>query len=290
MLNPPKRLLPALCALALLAACAPSVKPDGADAARGQLRALQADSALAARVPSAVLEADAAVRAAEQPTRDLVAGQHAVYVAQRKVGIARAEAERRAAEETLTALKQQRETILNEGRTREVEIARAQTEAAAAAALAQQRAALAAQQEAANARAMTAELSGQMELLQARLTEHGMVMTLGDALFSTGKSELQAGAAERLNQLAEFMHRYIDRTLLIEGHTDSQGSDEKNLALSLRRAEAVRAYLISQSVAAARMTTAGRSKDAPVADNATAEGRLQNRRVEIVIRSASDAP
>lgn len=290
MFNPQKRLLPALCALALLAACAAPVKPDGADAARGQLRALQADAALAARVPSAVMEADAAVLAAEQPTRDLVAGQHAVYVAQRKVGIARAEAERRAADETLTALKQQRETILSEGQTREVEIAQAQTEAAAAAALAQQRAALAAQQEAANASAMTSELRRQMELLQARLTEHGMVMTLGDALFATGKSELQSGAAERLGLLAEFMHRYIDRTLLIEGHTDSQGSDEKNLALSQRRAEAVRAYLISQSVAATRMTTAGRSKDAPVADNATAEGRLQNRRVEIVIRSASDAP
>jgi len=111
----------------------------------------------------------------------------------------------------------------------------------------------------------------------------GLVITLGDVLFAVGKSDLQPGATEQLDKLAAFMNRYVDRTLVIEGHTDSQGSDENNLLLSQRRAEAVKVYLIIQSVDSERITTIGRGKEAPIADNATAEGRQQNRRVEIVI-------
>lgn len=284
------RLLPALFAVALLSACAASLKPNGADAARGQLKALQANTALAARVPSAVLEADAAVRLAEQPTRDRVAGLHAVYVAQRRVAIAGAEAERRAADETLNALKQQRGIIVTEGLARQAEIAQAQSVAAIAAAIAQQQAAQAAQLEAAKAQLLTQELRQQMNLLQAQLTDRGMVMTLGDVLFATGKAELQVGAAARLDQLAEFMLRYVDRKLLIEGYTDAQGSDANNLALAQLRAEAVQAYLVSQSVPAERLSSVGLGNTAAVADNSTANGRLQNRRVEIVIQSAADLP
>ncbi len=284
------RLLPALFAVALLSACAASLKPNGADAARGQLKALQANTALAARVPSAVLEAEAAVRLAEQPTRDRVAGLHAVYVAQRRVAIAGAEAERRAADETLNALKQQRGIIVTEGLARQAEIAQAQSVAAIAAAIAQQQAAQAAQLEAAKAQLLTQELRQQMNLLQAQLTDRGMVMTLGDVLFATGKAELQVGAAARLDQLAEFMLRYVDRKLLIEGYTDAQGSDANNLALAQLRAEAVQAYLVSQSVPAERLSSVGLGNTAAVADNSTANGRLQNRRVEIVIQSAADLP
>lgn len=277
LITAPTRLAALTLAAALLASgCSAPVKPAGADDARRALMALRADPRLSAEVPVAIQEAELAVQAAELPTRDLAAGQHAAHVAQRKVDIARAEAERKLSEQSQKMLDEQREAILADGREREVEILRAQAEAAAAAAIAQQRAAAA-------AAAMSEELRRQMLELEATATDRGMVMTLGDVLFATGKWELQAGAAERLDKLAIFLGRYVDRTLIIEGHTDTQGSEADNLLLSERRAEAVKAYLVIQGVDSSRITTIGRGMQVPVADNATAEGRQQNRRVEIVI-------
>ena len=92
--------------------------------------------------------------------------------------------------------------------------------------------------------------------------------------------------ADRLAKLAAFMLKYPDRSVVIEGHTDSTGSAATNVALSQRRADAVKAYLVSQSEPAASITTIGKGKDAPVADNGTAAGRQQNRRVEIIIANA----
>ncbi len=269
-----------LLAAVLGSGCAPLLKPDGADAARRALAALQRDAVLASQVPAAIVDAELAVQAAEVPTRDVAAGQHLVHVANRKVQIAQTNAERQVAEAALQQLLAQREAILRDSQVRELEIASAQAEAAAAAALAQQQAAL---QQAATAQAMNEALRRELEALQAVATDRGMVITLGDVLFAVGKSDLQPEAAERLDRLAGFMHRYADRTLLIEGHTDAQGSDENNLLLSARRAESVKVYLIIQSVDSSRLSTVGLGRQKPVADNATPEGRQQNRRVEIVI-------
>lgn len=276
-------LIGAASAAVLLASCAMPVKPDGADAARAELSALQNDPKLAVLAPVAIQEAETAVRAAETPTEDAAAGQQAVYVAQGKVAIARAQAERRLAEDNVKNLGDQRNEIRLDARTREAEIAKAQAEAAAAAALQQQQAAQSAMADAAKSKAEAEELKRQMVDLEAKATDRGMVMTLGDVLFATGKAELKVGAQARLNKLASFMLKYPDRAVVIEGHTDSTGSAATNQTLSERRAEAVKAYLISQSVPAASVTTVGKGKDVPVADNATATGRQQNRRVEIII-------
>ncbi len=273
----------ALAFLLALGGCAAAVKPNGADEARNALASLKADSSLAAQVPAALLDAELAVQAAALPTRDVAAGEHAVHVATRKIELARANAERQQAEAELKLLVRQREDILREGQSRELEIAAAQAQAASAAMLAQQQAALA---QAASAQLTTDELRRQLDELQARPSDRGMVITLGDVLFAVGKSDLQDGATEQLDKLAGFMHRYVDRTLLIEGHTDARGSDEANLSLSQRRAESVKVYLIIQSVDSDRMTTVGRGSAAPVADNASAEGRQLNRRVEIIISNA----
>ena len=283
-------LLGAASAAVLLSACSMPVKPDGADAARAELTALQSDSKLAVLAPVAIQEAETAVRAAEIPTEDAAAGQQAVYVAQGKVAIARAMAERRLAEDNVKNLGDQRNEIRLDARTREAEIAKAQAEAAGASAMQQQQAALAAQSDAAKsqaeaekAKAEAEDLKRQMTALEAKATDRGMVMTLGDVLFATGKADLKPGAMERLNKLASFMLKYPDRAVVIEGHTDSTGSAATNQTLSERRADAVKAHLISQSVPAASVTTIGKGKDVPVADNTTASGRQQNRRVEIII-------
>lgn len=286
-------LIGAASAALLLAACATPVKPDGADAARQSLTALQSDPKLATLAPVAIQEAEEAVRAAEVPTDDTVAGAQAVYLAQSKVALARAQAERRLAEDNLAKVGQERNAIRLDARTMEADIAKSQAELATAAALQQQEAARAAMSEAARAQADAAkskaeaeDLKRQMMDLEAKATDRGMVMTLGDVLFATGKADLKPGAQERLNKLASFMLKYPDRAVVIEGHTDSTGSAAMNQTLSERRADSVKAYLISQSVPAASVTTIGKGKDVPVADNATASGRQQNRRVEIIIANA----
>ena len=109
------------------------------------------------------------------------------------------------------------------------------------------------------------------------------MLTLGDTLFATGKSELKSGATANLDRLAAFMTQYPQRTAAIEGFTDSMGSEEYNQDLSQRRADAVKGYLVGQGVGSARLSSAGRGENDPAADNASAAGRQQNRRVEVVI-------
>jgi outer membrane protein OmpA-like peptidoglycan-associated protein len=114
----------------------------------------------------------------------------------------------------------------------------------------------------------------------------GTVITLaGGVLFASNKSQLLPGAQNSLNQIAEALKDQDDKRVLIEGHTDSHGSDATNQALSKARAESVGSYLISHGVPAERVTTAGLGPSRPVADNNTAEGRANNRRVEIVIQN-----
>lgn len=120
--------------------------------------------------------------------------------------------------------------------------------------------------------------------LQAVKTERGMVMTLGDVLFATAKADLQPGADSTIQRLAGFLEEYPEKTVLIEGFTDSTGGADFNQGLSERRALAVRQALVNAGVSATRISTEGFGMSRPVADNATAEGRQMNRRVEIVIQ------
>jgi len=113
----------------------------------------------------------------------------------------------------------------------------------------------------------------------------GTVITMaGGVLFASNKSQLLPGAQNSLDQVAEAIKSQDDKKVLIEGHTDSRGSDATNQALSKARADAVGSFFISKGVPADRVTTAGLGPSRPVADNNTAEGRANNRRVEIVIQ------
>lgn len=115
----------------------------------------------------------------------------------------------------------------------------------------------------------------------------GTVITLaGGVLFASNKSALLPGAQNSLSQIAEAIKTQEDKRVLIEGHTDSRGSDATNQALSKARADSVASFLITQGVPPDRVTTAGLASSRPVADNNTAEGRANNRRVEIVIQQA----
>ena len=102
-------------------------------------------------------------------------------------------------------------------------------------------------------------------------------------LFETGKSDLKANAHANLAKLVAVLNQQPNRSLVIEGHTDSVGSESFNQALSQRRADSVKAYLIGQGVAANRITAVGKGESSPVASNDSSSGRQLNRRVEIVI-------
>lgn len=102
-------------------------------------------------------------------------------------------------------------------------------------------------------------------------------------LFDVDKSALSDQAKGNLTDLASTLNKYADTEILIEGHTDATGTDEHNMALSKQRAESVAAYLITAGVLPSRLTTMGYGETQPVADNSTAQGQQQNRRVEIAI-------
>lgn len=147
----------------------------------------------------------------------------------------------------------------------------------------------AAQQEAEaqrQARTAAEEKMKQLEGVRAEESQRGLVLTLsGSVLFPSAKSELLASAKDRLAEVAKAL-KEDQRTLLIVGHTDSSGSDAANEKLSEDRAKAVRIYLISQGIEEQRIRSEGMGESQPVADNTSAEGRANNRRVEIVLEKS----
>ena len=116
----------------------------------------------------------------------------------------------------------------------------------------------------------------------------GMVITLsGSVLFASGKFALLNTAMTKLDQVAEALKAQdADKRMVVEGHTDSQGSDKVNQPLSLNRGNAVRDYLVSRGVASEKITAVGLGSTRPIVDNKSAENRANNRRVEIIISPA----
>jgi outer membrane protein OmpA-like peptidoglycan-associated protein len=116
----------------------------------------------------------------------------------------------------------------------------------------------------------------------------GMVITLsGAVLFGSGQSALLPGAMMKLNEVADALLKgNPESKIVVEGHTDSQGSASLNQDLSVKRAQSVRDYLVSRGIASDRITAQGIGSSRPIAPNNTAEGRADNRRVEIVVQPA----
>ena len=232
----------------LLVACASNKTLDGAAEARANLTQLQTDPQLATLAPVAIKEAENAVRLAEETRNDKAAAAHLVYLANSKVETARALAQTRFLEDQRKGLNEQITAAQLDARTREAE-----------------------------------RLRREIAELNAKQTERGLVVTLGDVLFETGKSDLKANAHANLSKLAGFLKEQPERAVVVEGHTDSQGSESYNQTLSQNRADSVKVFLIQQGLAANRITAIGKGETAPVASNDTSSGRQLNRRVEIVI-------
>jgi outer membrane protein OmpA-like peptidoglycan-associated protein len=199
------------------------------------------------------------------------------YIGTSRIEIARAIAARKVSNKRVLELGE----VKNKERLKAREIEIQLEQQAKAEALRDKEAALMEREQAlAKAEALRREL----EELQALKTERGMVMTLGDVLFSSGKTELLPGAMTTIDKLASFLAEYPEKTVRVEGHTDNVGTEEYNLDLSERRALSVKEALVQVGVDASRIDTIGLGESTPITDNTTAAGRLKNRRVEIVIR------
>ncbi len=263
-------LVVAFTSLWILAGCASAPKtPEGAVMARGKLTQLQNDPALASKVSVAIRTADTAVKAAEIPRKDKALSDHLVFIAGREVDVAWAQAKTRQLEDQRAGLTEQRNTERLDSRTREADRAHGAAEQA--------------RMDADMAREDSDALRRQIAELNAKETERGLVVTLGDMLFETGKSQLKGNAAENLAKLSSFLKAYPKRTLMIEGHTDNVGSEDSNLSLSQRRAESVRSYLLEQGISNSRLSAYGKGENSPVTSNDSISGRALNRRVEVII-------
>jgi outer membrane protein OmpA-like peptidoglycan-associated protein len=283
----------------LFTGCAPSQKEimakDQLERARKAYSQAKAPD-IEALAPINTAEAGKALQAAENAgnTEEM---QHLGYIAEKKALIAVTVAEGKKAEREMAELSTETANIIAMKREQEAinalqeaEQARlsAQSEAAKAALARKEaeQARLAARTEAEKAAQAKAEadmLMKELSELKARQTERGIVLTIGDVLFDFGKAYLSPKADRNVQKLAVFLEKYPKRNVLIEGHTDSIGSDSYNMDLSRRRADSVKDRLVGDGIDPSRITTVGYGKKYPAVSNDTDANRALNRRVEVII-------
>lgn len=312
--------------LVLLSACVAAPKKDLAlERVRGELDKLKSNPELAGYAPLAVGEAERALRNAELASGDDLYRSYLVYMADRRIQIARTMAEREQHEQVLDALEKEHTAMLiktsqleadqarkdaeqarllvattaedaqrarderEEALQKEAESARAAQlsaeEADQARRLADSRASEAeyARLEAELASKQVSSLTRQLENLQLRETESGVVVTLGDVLFASGQATLVEGGRSSLEEVVDLLQTEPDKKIRVEGHTDSLGDADVNLLLSEQRAQAVLEALVSMGVDNGRISSLGMGEDFPIASNEDEDGRARNRRVDVIL-------
>ena len=209
------------------------------------------------------------------------------YIARQKVRIAQEAAQRKAAEQEIAKAGAKRDQIRLEGRTAEADASKAQVAMVQQTSDQQSVALAVAGANAERDQTRIAKQDVEIKDLNAKKTARGMVMTLGDVLFNTNKAEVKPGGMRNVQKLADFLKQYPKQKVLIEGYTDSTGSNSLNQALSERRADAVRVALIGMGVNSTQIETRGYGESYPVANNDTSINRQLNRRVEVVFSDDS---
>jgi outer membrane protein OmpA-like peptidoglycan-associated protein len=289
-----KKLLSGMGLALALGACVSTPQPNAAlESARAAVQAAEADPYVS---KYAALDLDAARKdlavaddAALHHRGDAAIAQPA-YMAAQNARLAQMHAATKADDARVAAGQTERNQIMLNARTREAYNAKLATnmaldqrnQAMGEAARSQGEAARS-HDEALRSQGDAARLQVEVVQLKARPTPRGLVLTLGDVFFDTGRAQLNPGANRKLDQLAQFLNEHKERRVQIDGFTDSVGTDSYNEDLSQRRANSVKSALLSRGVAASRIGTEGYGKAYPVANNVDSGGRQMNRRVEVVI-------
>ncbi len=237
--------------------------------------------------PAQLHEAKEALDVAEQSYQDAPSAPRTrdlAYVAERRAQLANVLGETvaatRADQATTNSLHKQEETALV-GTRSALQQTGAALQATGAALDAEHRRRLEAEKRAHDAMDKLAVAAA----LAVKEDTRGTIITLpGGVFFETNKATLLANAQQKLDQIVEALKGQEDRKIRVEGFTDSTGTHDLNMDLSKRRAESVRAYLVGHGIAADRVVSEGFGETRPVADNKNAEGRADNRRVEIVVQ------
>ena len=289
------------CSVLFITACASTpVSTSLLDQARADYALAQSTPKVASYAPLEMQSATEALgkantAATARESSDAV--DQLAYLAKQKIALAMEVASRKSAEADVANTAAVRDQIRLDQRTQQADQARLKAQEAERSAQAARDAAilatqqknmaqanaLQAQQIAAEASAKTLQLEAQLAELAAKKTERGLIITLGDVLFATDVARLNANGLVMAQRLATVLQQNPQRTVLIEGFTDSTGKAQYNQELSERRAMAVAEALLAQGVARERIRQRGYGESYPVAANDTAQNRQLNRRVEIVL-------
>jgi outer membrane protein OmpA-like peptidoglycan-associated protein len=263
----------------MLGACVSAPQPNAAlETARAQVSAAESDPNVARYAPldlEAARKDLALAESAAEHHNDAEISQPA-YMAAQTARLAQARAAAKADDAKVAQGQQERDRIQLAAQQRDVNVAVEQRNAAS--------------QQAAGLQQQAASLQAELDAMKAKKTDRGIVLTLGDVLFDTGRSELNPGAATKMDQLAQFLSEHPDRRVEVDGFTDNVGSEAYNDDLSQRRANSVKSALVTRGVDPSRINTQGYGKANPVASNTDSGGRQLNRRVEVVIGGDNNAP
>jgi len=262
-----------------MAGCASTPQPNAAlESARTVVRSSEADPNVA---KYAALDLDAAKK--ELAVADDAAMRHdtaaiaqPAYLAEQTARLAEMKASAKADDARVAAGQTLRDSIQLNARTQQLDTRTQQLDTRTQEAISAKAARDRATEE-------SARLQAEVDALKAKPTDRGLVLTLGDVLFDTGKAELNPGAARNLDKLVQFLTDHPERRVQIDGFTDSVGTAAYNQGLSQRRADTVKLTLQSRGIDPTRIASQGYGEDFPVATNAESGGRQLNRRVEVVI-------
>lgn len=308
-------------AVLALAACA-APENEMLDQARTAYSAARNDPAVIQNAPTELNQAAQTLQKAErlyEQDADQDRVTHKAYLANQQVAIAREATQLKMAQDSIAQAEGQRQQVLLQARSREAEVAKqeaartqqqleetqaqlSETERARQSELVQQQTQQL-QREAAQARQETeavrqqeakreaeiTQLRQQISEAKTRETPRGIVLALKDVVFQADKADLNPGATRTIGKIADFLRQHPERSVVIEGFTDSTGPTDYNHRLSDLRARAIRDALVQQGVDERRITARGFGEQYPVASNDTPAGRQLNRRVEIVIGDGAEA-
>ncbi|PXX44041.1 OmpA family protein [Undibacterium pigrum] len=285
----------------LLSACSTAPKTTSLlDQTRMDYQAAQNNPNVQTLAPLEMRQADVAMNDANKAAKDNESSEkidRLAYIAKQKIGVAQELAKQKQAEAAIADAAKARDQIRLEQRTNEADKAKMQADQAKAQADQARLAAQIAQGEASEAQRKAQEeqakalemqnrnaaLEAQLADLQAKTTVRGIVITLGDVLFGVDQAKLNPDGMRTVQKLATVLQSNMQRTVLIEGHTDNTGSQAHNQDLSERRAAAVRSALVLMGVSRDRVEIKGYGEAFPVAENNNAQNRQLNRRVEIIL-------